>query len=641
MTSTEDIKEFGVVGAGGAGFPAHVKLSRPARVLIINAAECEPLLHKDKEILSAHTERFFEGVSVCRELLGAERCIIGIKKKYTALIQKLQDCCRASAEIFPLDDFYPSGDEITLIFETTGRVIEAGALPISQGIVVQNVETVLNIARRRPVVTKFLTVAGAVRHPITLEAPIGTPFRSLVAQAVPIPERFETLVGGVMMGRLADSLDEPVTKTTGGLIVLPEDHALIGRYRTAASRTRVAIIGKSACDQCVMCTDLCPRYLLGHPIQPHRAMRSLLFSDGRFSADTALTHTMFCCECNLCTLMACPEGLYPAQTCIFNKRELVREKARHEGTALNRPHPFIAYRRTPLKKIMARLDLNGFINKGPLVRPALEPGPLEIRLRQHIGAPAAPMVTVGDTVSARQKIATVGDQLGAEIHAPSAGVVTAVTDRHIVIDARIITERKGIVMPAAIGIVELSSIASGFQVQDVMLKTAEVDLLVARSVCPGKYLVVVGGKVASVISSLKSGKQAAQGFLVDDLLISNVDPAVFPALSGSVELPERPRPFAGHHRNLFLGLGDPCRRCRRESGGRHAVPHPCGHGHRRQGVPDGLRRCRRRENRHRSRGRENPGGRRSREQGRHHRRERRIVPGICIMCDNKRVRGRS
>ena len=95
-----------------------------------------------------------------------------------------------------------------------------------------------------------------------------------------------------MMGRLADGLDEPVTKTTGGLIVLPEDHEVIQRIRTAASGKRVTTIGKSACDQCVMCTDLCPRYLLGHPIQPHLAMRSLLFSDGTFKADTTLAHTL-------------------------------------------------------------------------------------------------------------------------------------------------------------------------------------------------------------------------------------------------------------------------------------------------------------------------------------------------------------
>ena len=434
MISTADIKEFGIVGGGGAGFPAYVKLSSPARILIINAAECEPLLHKDKEILAAHTEKFFEGVSICRRLLGAERCIIGIKKKYTDLIQKLQDCCKTVAEIFPLGDFYPSGDEITLIFETTGRVVAAGELPITQGIVVQNVETVLNIARRRPVVTKFLTIGGAVHHPITLEAPIGTPFRSLIAQARPTPETFHTVVGGTMMGRLADGLDEPVTKTTGGLIVLPEGHEVIQRIRTAASGKRVTTIGKSACDQCVMCTDLCPRYLLGHPIQPHLAMRSLLFSDGTFKADTTLAHTLFCCECNLCSLISCPEGLYPAQTCILNKRELMQKKMRYSETALNRPHPLIAYRRTPLTKIMARLDLKRFANKGPLVDLTVDPDTLQILLCQHIGTPAEPIVKTGDTVSAYQKIATVGVNLGAEIHSPIAGIVTAVTRHHISID---------------------------------------------------------------------------------------------------------------------------------------------------------------------------------------------------------------
>jgi len=92
-------------------------------------------------------------------------------------------------------------------------------------------------------------------------------------------------------------------------------------------------------------------------------------------------------------------------------------------------------------------------------------------------------------------------------------------------------------MSAAIGMIELSSIATGFQVQDTMLKAAEVELLVARTVCPGKYIVIIGGKVASVTASLRSGRQAAEGFLVDELLIPNVDPMIFPALSGCTDLP--------------------------------------------------------------------------------------------------------
>ena len=434
MTSTIEIKEYGIVGAGGAGFPTYVKMGSPAEILVVNAAECEPLLHKDKEILAGHTDLFFHGLEICRDLVGAKRCIIGIKKKYTDLIQRLQACCSLTNEIFPLEDFYPAGDEITLIYETTGRVVAAGELPISQSIVVQNVETILNVGKQRPVTTKFLTIAGDVRNPVTLEVPVGTAFRHLIQQAGPLSPSFDVLVGGPMMGRLAESLDEPVTKTTGGLIVLPSEHELAVRYKTAASGKRVAAIGKSACDQCAMCTDLCPRYLLGHPIQPHLTMRSLQFNSHMLNADSSAPHNLFCCECNLCSLISCPEGLYPAQACILNKRALMKEKVRFSGEAVNRAHPLIAYRRTPMKKIIARLGLARFNNKGPLVDRQFDPDQFQIQLRQHIGVPASPLVKAGDEVVPAQKIASVGNGLGAEIHSPAAGTVSVVTEHHIIIN---------------------------------------------------------------------------------------------------------------------------------------------------------------------------------------------------------------
>jgi Na+-translocating ferredoxin:NAD+ oxidoreductase RnfC subunit len=434
MTMISELKEYGIVGAGGAGFPTYVKMGSPAEILMVNAAECEPLLHKDKEILARYTDRFFDGLEICRGLVGAKRCIIGIKKKYTDLVQRLQACCSLTNEIFALEDFYPAGDEITLIFETTGRVVAAGELPISQGIIVQNVETILNVGNQRPVTTKFLTIAGDVRDPITLEVPVGTAFRHLIQQAGPLSESFDVLVGGAMMGRLAESLDEPVTKTTGGLIVLPSDHELALRYKTAASNKRVNTIGKSACDQCAMCTDLCPRYLLGHPIQPHRTMRSLMFSSDIFQADPSATHNLFCCECNLCSLISCPEDLYPAQACIRNRRALMKDKAPYRGEAANRPHPLIAYRRTPMKKIMARLGLARFKNEGALVERRFEPDQLQVQLRQHIGVPAAPLVNTGDEVGPGQKIASVGDALGAEIHSPIAGNISEISEHHIIID---------------------------------------------------------------------------------------------------------------------------------------------------------------------------------------------------------------
>lgn len=434
MPTISDLKENGIVGAGGAGFPTYIKMGSTAEILLVNAAECEPLLHKDKEILSEYTENFFDGLGICRKLTNAKRCIIGIKKKYRELIQRIQACCSLENEIFPLEDFYPAGDEITLIYETTGRVVHAGNLPITQGVIVQNVETIFNIANRRPVTTKFLTVAGDVQNPATFEVHIGTAFKYLIDQANPLPQPFEVLVGGPMMGRLAESLDEPVTKTTGGLIVLPGNHELVLRYKTSDKSGQFTRIGKSACDQCAMCTDLCPRYLLGHPIQPHMTMRSVLFGNDIQKAEQVAAHNLFCCECNLCSLISCPEGLYPAQSCIQNKRKLIKNKQSDSSQAANKAHPLIAYRRTPMKRIMARLGLSGYKNEGPLTGISFKPKRLRIRLCQHIGIPAMPIVKKGDQVIPAQKIATVGDSLGAEIHSPVHGLISAITDREIVID---------------------------------------------------------------------------------------------------------------------------------------------------------------------------------------------------------------
>ena len=441
MISSKDVKEWGIVGAGGAGFPAYVKLESRAKILIVNAAECEPLLHKDKEILQHYTEIFFAGLRRCMEMTGAQRCIIAIKAKYTDLINKIKGCCADGAEIFPLQDFYPAGDEITLIYETTGRVVAAGQLPISQEIVVQNVETIYNVGRERPVVTTFLTVGGDVSRPMSVEVPIGVSFKDVIDQARPKSRDFNVIVGGPMMGCLADDLNWPVTKTTGGLLVFPADHPLIRCYKTLSDERQVSFIGKAACDQCAMCTELCPRNLLGHPVQPHLAMRKLLFSPGTFSPDPGEAHTLYCCECNLCTLMACPEGLFPSQVCMYNKRELLQAKIPYQGPARNEAHSLISYRRTPIKKVMARLDLNRFVNEGPLVPFGFQPKTLTVALRQHIGAPGEPMVKLGETVMADQKIATVGKNLGAEIHAPLSGQIREITDDFIVIASETIEKR--------------------------------------------------------------------------------------------------------------------------------------------------------------------------------------------------------
>jgi len=424
--------ENGIVGAGGAGFPTAVKLQRPAETYIVNAAECEPLLHKDKELLLHYGAEMLAGLRMAMDRVGARRGVIGIKEKYEDVIHALTPQLPSDMEIRPLRDAYPAGDEFILVYDVTGRVIPPGGLPLDVGAVVSNVETLVNIARNCPVTHKYLTVAGAVAEPVTLHVPVGMAIGEVIAAAGgAIVNPFEILIGGAMMAHLAHGLDQPVTKTTGGLIVLPRDHALIRRYlRTWAAQDR---IGKSACDQCSFCTELCPRYLLGHPIEPHKAMRALCFAPDK---DRLMMGTLYCCECNLCSLFSCPEDLDPKDVCAHDKKV-----ARERGLAWQgrpediRPHPVAKHRRIPTHRLMAKLGLTGFRNVGPLDNRVLAPRRVSIPLQQHVGAAAVPTVRPGEAVHAGDLIAAppVG-KLGANIHASIAGTVREI-EGSIVIEA--------------------------------------------------------------------------------------------------------------------------------------------------------------------------------------------------------------
>lgn len=421
------IKEHGIVGAGGAGFPTHVKLASQASTIIVNAAECEPLIHKDKEILLHHTADFLSGLRLVMEAASADTGLIGIKAKHTHLIEHLNKLVGEGVCVVPLGDFYPAGDEITLIYETTGKVVEAGKLPITQGIIVNNVETLLNIGRGKPVTTTFVTLGGDVENRVTVEVPIGLPLRTLIEYARPTISEYAVLLGGPMMGRLATDLGELTSKTSSAINILPKEHILVQRMQTMGKPETVRKIGKSACDQCVFCTALCPRYLLGHPIQPHKAMRSLMFTPTGESV--AEMHAMACCECNLCTLVSCPEGLYPGSVSSLSKRFAGASGMKFDAAAFkpNGAHPLIKYRRTPTSKIKRVLDLNRFGDSGPLTDFLLRPKVLFVPLRQHIGKAAEPIVAVGDLVQAGEKIASVGTDLGSEIHSPMAAQVMNIT----------------------------------------------------------------------------------------------------------------------------------------------------------------------------------------------------------------------
>ncbi|MGC9329098.1 MAG: 4Fe-4S dicluster domain-containing protein [Candidatus Hinthialibacter sp.] len=426
------IRAHGVVGSGGAGFPTYAKLKTSVKTLIINGAECEPLLHKDKELLKHYSDEFLEGMAQIQAHLGAEESILGIKGKYTEVIDILTPKLRGGMRIHRLGDFYPAGDEFVLVYETTGKVIPRGGLPLHVDCVVMNVETVLNVAHDRPVTTKFLTVAGAVNDPKTVEVPIGASYRSVIeASGGAQIEPYAVLVGGAMMGRLAASLDDPVTKTTGGLLVFPEDHPLIMRYRRTEAEVR--LIGKSACDQCTFCTELCPRYLLGHPIEPHKSMRGLVFSHDKLPQ---VIGSMYCCECNLCTLISCPEDLDPKNVCVYYKRDMREQKIAYPEDIPDRPvHSMREGRQVPISRLITKLGLQQYVNKGPLTEIQTSCDSVAIALRQHVGAPAKPTASAGDRVRKGDVIGQVEEnQLGAPIHSSIDGVVREVTEKYILID---------------------------------------------------------------------------------------------------------------------------------------------------------------------------------------------------------------
>ncbi len=159
-----------------------------------------------------------------------------------------------------------------------------------------------------------------------------------------------------MMGHLTFNLDEVVTKTTAGLIVLPKDHYLIKRKNQPEQNWHR--IGKSACDQCSYCTEFCPRYLLGYQVEPHKVMRSLGFT----KTGAAVWNQMaeLCCSCGLCTLYACPEDLYPKEACDKAKIEMREAGIKFIQQKPVKVHPIKEGRRVPLKQLIMKLKLQDY-----------------------------------------------------------------------------------------------------------------------------------------------------------------------------------------------------------------------------------------------------------------------------------------
>lgn len=432
------LQTSGVVGAGGAGFPSYAKLNENADTVILNCAECEPLLKLHRQVLEKYAKEILTALDTVCETVGADRAIVAVKPSYKAAVAaveaQLKNFNKITIGLLP--EVYPAGDEVVTIYETTGRVVQPGKLPISVGVTVFNVETMLNayraITEGAGVTHKYITVTGEVKNPITLCVPIGITVGEVLSLAGGVKiEDYNLINGGPMTGSIVRENDV-ITKTSNAILVMPSDHYIIKKRQADLGISLKRAM--SACCQCRMCTDLCPRNLLGHPIEPHKFMRSL--SSGNTADVEPYLETFFCSGCGLCEMYSCFQGLNPSSLIGNVKSQLRKGGITIPDVEAGDVKEARRGRYILKSRLTARLDLTKYNHSAPLIESEYNPKSVKLMLLQHIGAPAVPVCNKGDRVTKGSVVATAPKSaLGVSIHTPIDGIVLEITDRYIVVAA--------------------------------------------------------------------------------------------------------------------------------------------------------------------------------------------------------------
>ena len=436
---SEIMRAAGVVGAGGAGFPSYAKLNMAADTIILNCAECEPLLKLHRQVLARYAKEIMMTLQEIADTLEAESVIIAVKPAYKEAVNAVKAHLNEykKVRIGYLPEIYPAGDEVVTIYETTGRVVNPGALPITVGCVVYNVETIYNVYRAwkegAPVTHKYITVAGEVKTPCTFKAPLGMTYGELIKMAggTTCPDTV-IIAGGPMTGMISSESDI-VTKTSNAILVMPKNAYIVQKRVTPVTiNTKRAM---AACCQCRMCTDLCSRNLLGHPIEPHKVMRAI--TSGISSDSQTFLNAFSCSSCGLCELYACGQDLNP--------RTLIGEiKGQLRQNGVMPPRGLVAepvsstreYRRVPMSRLIGRLGLAKYDVEAPIIDIDVKTKKAKIKLAQSIGAPSTACVSVGDNVKYMDVVgAFTADKLGTAVHAPFDGKVVEVNQQFVVIEA--------------------------------------------------------------------------------------------------------------------------------------------------------------------------------------------------------------
>ena len=292
------VSSAGIVGMGGAAFPAHVKLSPPKNkkidTLIINAAECEPYLTCDHRLLLERPIDIINGIKILANVLGVKKCIVGIEDNKCDSVEVIRNASilKSDIKVVPLHTKYPQGSEKQLIDAMLDKEVPSGGLPFDAGVVVHNVATALAIyeavALNKPLYERVVTVSGdCIKDPANLLVKIGTPASELAAECGGFIKKPKKIIfGGPMMGVAQPSEDAPVIKGTSGILFLSKDIA--GEYN------------EGVCIRCGACVRACPMYL--EPTTIYYAAKK-----ARFDIVNDLC-ALDCIECGACSF-DCPARL--------------------------------------------------------------------------------------------------------------------------------------------------------------------------------------------------------------------------------------------------------------------------------------------------------------------------------------------
>ena len=292
------VKEAGIVGLGGAGFPTHVKLApkdeSKIEYILVNGAECEPYLTSDYRLMMEEPEKLVGGLKVILQLFDNAKGVIGIENNKPEAIKKLQELVKGESriEVCPLQTKYPQGGERSLIYAVTGRKVNSSMLPADAGCIVDNVDTVISVynavCKTTPLMRRVVTVTGdAIANPQNFQVKIGTNMQELIEAAGGFKTEPEKLIaGGPMMGMALFGTDIPVTKTNSALLCMSKDE--------------VAANAETPCIRCGKCVSVCPMGL--EPYLLSKLSQKAVW-------DEAEAHRVTdCIECGSCS-WKCPSAL--------------------------------------------------------------------------------------------------------------------------------------------------------------------------------------------------------------------------------------------------------------------------------------------------------------------------------------------